>query len=91
MYSETESSDGSVWSRGQGEGGDALRNQATALITTATAQDSDDELNTNKVGEDKIVITDTWTSRFTNSFRNYMQSSTVEQRTGGLANNKKPI
>ena len=86
MYSETESSDGSVWSRGQGEAGDALR--ATSMITTIIAQDSDDDIDSIKVGEEEIVITDSWTSRFTNSFRNYMQPTTAVTPGGNLGNNK---
>ena len=91
MYaSKTESSDGSVWSRGQGEGGDALNNHATALITTTTIQDSDDDFDTNKVAEDETIITDTWSTRFTNSIRNYMLPGTGGQGTGGPSNNTIP-
>ena len=49
MYSETESSDGSDWSRSQDEGGDALKYEVTAMITTMTAQDSDNDLDATKV------------------------------------------
>ena len=70
MFSETssETSSGSIWSA-TSEEGDALH--ATAMAVTA-ARDSDSDPNTTKVGEDTIMVNDSWTTKFSRSLRNYM-------------------
>ena len=91
MFSETESSDGSDWSRSRDERGDALALEATALITTTmtATQDSDNNFDNTKVGEDTIVVNHSWTTRFSNSLRSYMAPGNNEQGTGGNDKNKK--
>ena len=87
MFSETESSSsGSVWSTTSDEGGDALQ-EATAMATTA-AQDSDSDPNTTKVGEETIMVNDSWPTRLSRSFRNYMNPG---ETAPGAVNSKSKI
>ena len=88
MYSSSESSDGDS-SRSIGDGGDAHHNLlATALITTTALQDTDDDIDNDKVGEDETIITDMWSTRLSNSIRNYMRPGT--NTTGGPTDNDDP-
>ena len=86
MFSETESSDGSDWLRSIDERGDALALEATSLITTTMTanQDSDNDFDNTKVGEDTIVVNDSWTTRFSNTLRNYMTQRDDDQGMGGM-------
>ena len=89
MFSETssETSSGSVWSATSDDlVGDALQ-EATAMATTA-ARDSDSDPNTTKVGEDTILVNDSWTTRFSRSIKNYMMHSPPPSAAG--AKNKNP-
>ena len=91
MYSSSESSSDGDSSRSIGDGGDAHHNLlATALITTTALQDTDDDMDNDKVGEDETIITDTWSTRLSNIFfkRNYMKPGT--NATGGPTDNDDP-
>ena len=91
MYSSSESSSDGDSSRSIGDGGDAHHNLlATALITTTALQDTDDDMDNDKVGEDETIITDTWSTRLSNIFfkRNYMRPGT--NTTGGPTDNDDP-
>ena len=88
MFSETssETSSGSIWS--SDEVGDALQ-EATAMATTA-ARDSDSDPNTTKVGEDTIMVNDSWTTRFSRSFKNYMKTGETAPGAVGTRNKNTP-
>ena len=87
MFSETESSSsGSIWSTTSDEVGDALQ-EAPAMATTA-AQDSDSDPNTTKVGEETIMVNDSWPTRLSRSFRNYMNPG---ETAPGAVNSKSKI
>ena len=86
MFSETESSsNGSIWSSASNDRGDALQ-EATAMATTA-ALDSDSNPDTTKVGDERIVVNDSWTTRLSRSLRNYMNPG--ETAPGAMGNKKK--
>ena len=57
-------------------------------MATTAAQDSDSDPNTTKVGEETIMVNDSWPTRLSRSFRNYMNPG---ETAPGAVNSKSKI